>query len=132
VIVHHLSVLAFRLDTLSGLKHPVDYVERFPGELLGSDAGIAGAADAARGRFAAVQGDLDRALSLLEAGHALHERLELHQLSVESGIDLGRVLLRRDGPGDHESAQQLLGQAGSLAEQLGMAPAHAEAQTLLT
>jgi tetratricopeptide (TPR) repeat protein len=131
VIVHHVSVLAFRLDTLSGLEHLVDYVERFPGELLGSDAGIAGAADAARGRFAAVQGDLDRAVTLLEAGHALHERLELHQLSVESAIDLARVLLRRDRPGDHESAQQLLGQAGSLAEQLGMAPAHAEARALL-
>jgi class 3 adenylate cyclase/tetratricopeptide (TPR) repeat protein len=131
VAVHHLSVLAFRLDSLSGMEHLADYSERFPGELLGSDAGLVGAADAVRGRFAAVQGDLDRAVTLLEVGHALHEGLELHAFCVESGIDLARVLLRRDGSGDRESAHQLLGRAAELAEQLGMAPAHAEAQALL-
>ena len=80
------------------------YAERFPGELLGADAGLLGASDAARGRFAALQGDLDRAVELLEAGHAMHERLELPQLSVETGLDLGIVLLRRAGAGDADRA----------------------------
>jgi class 3 adenylate cyclase len=131
VSVHYVSLLSFRLETLDGLTHFIDYSERFAGELLGSDAGLAGAADAARGRFAAARGDLDTAATLLETGHSLHQRLELHKLSVESGIDLGRVLLRRGGPGDRESAQQLLGRAVALAERLGMAPALTEAQALL-
>ena len=96
----YLAQLVFQLGAFDGLDASIEYAERFPGELIGSDAGIVGAADAARGRFAAVRGDLDRAVELLEAGHALHTRLGLHQLVVESGLDLGIVLLRRDGADD--------------------------------
>jgi hypothetical protein len=123
--------LAFHLDSLDGLEGYAEYAEGFPGELLGSDAGIIGAADAARGCFAAVRGDLDRAVELLETGHAFHERLELHQLVVESGLDLGIVLLRRGAPGDQDRGTALLTTTAELAERIGMKPAHAQATAIV-
>ena len=118
----------FELGPVDGLEAWPEYAERFPGELLGADAGLIGASDAARGRFAAAQGDLDRAVELLEAGHALHERLELPQLSVESGLDLGIVLLRRDGPGDGDRAMELSRATAELASAIGMIPSEARAR----
>lgn len=123
----YMPRLAFHLDSLDGLEAYAEYAEGFPGELLGSDAAIVGAADATRGRFAAVRGDLDRAVELMEAGHAFHQRLELHQLVVESGLDLGIVLLRRDAPGDRDHATVLLTTTAELAERIGMTPAQAQA-----
>ncbi len=123
--------LALHLDSLDGLEGYAEYAEGFPGELLGSDAGIIGAADAARGCFAAVRGDLDRAVELLETGHAFHERLELHQLAVESGLDLGIVLLRRSATGDQDRAVALLTTTAALAERIGMKPARARAAAII-
>jgi class 3 adenylate cyclase/tetratricopeptide (TPR) repeat protein len=131
VMPHHLSMLALQLATVAGLDDLIKDADRSAGELLGSDAGILGAADAARGRFAAVRDDLDTAVALLEAGHALHLRLELHQLIVESGLDLGRILLRRNGPRDQEVAQHVLGETAQTAERIGMAPALRDARALL-
>jgi class 3 adenylate cyclase len=132
VMPHYLSILALQLGTVAGLDDLIAYTDRFAGELIGSDAAILGAADAARGRFAAARGDLDRSVALIESGHALHERLQLHQLIVESGLDLGRVLLRRDGPGDREAAQLVLGETVDTADRIGMAPALATARALIT
>jgi hypothetical protein len=129
--IHWVSQLAFELDTYEGLELWPEYAERFPGELLGADAGLLGAADAARGRFAALAGDVARAVELLEAGHALHERLSLHQLSVESGIDLGAVLLRRDRPGDRARGVDLLRTTADMAQTIGMVPAAARARSLM-
>ena len=116
---------------MDDLDASIEYAERFPGEMLGSDAGLVGAADAVRGRFAAVRGDLDRAVDLLEAGHALHTRLGLHQLVVESGLDLGIVLLQRDQAGDRERATDLLRSTADLADTIGMSPAAARAGALI-
>jgi hypothetical protein len=130
-VIHYLSNLVFRLETLDGLAAWPAYAERFPGELLGADAGILGACDAARGRYAAVEGDLDRAIELLAAGHAMHERLELPQLSVETGLDLGIVLLRRDRAGDGDRAMALLRTTVELARTIGMVPAEQRARSLI-
>ncbi|MDP9333461.1 MAG: hypothetical protein M3Q30_09155 [Actinomycetota bacterium] len=100
--------------------------------MLGADAGLIGASDAVRGRFAAVRGDLDRAVELLEAGHAMHTRLGLLQLSVETGIDLGILLLRRDQPGDADRATELLRSTAALANTIGMIPAETRARALIT
>ena len=129
--IHYVSQLAFELGALEGLEMWPEYAERFPGELIGADAGLLGASDAARGRFAAVQGDLDRAVELLEAGHAMHERLELPQLVVETGLDLGIVLLRRDKPGDADRATALLRATAELARAIGMVPAETRARALV-
>jgi hypothetical protein len=129
--IHYVSQLVFELGTLEGVEAWTEYAERFPGELLGADAGIIGASDAARGRFAAVQGDLDRAVELLEAGHALHARLELPQLGVETGLDLGILLLRRDQAGDAERATELLRTTAELASAIGMVPAVERARALI-
>jgi hypothetical protein len=130
--VHYVALLAFQLDIHDGLDGLMEYAELFPGELIGSDGGILGAADAARGRFAALSGDLDRAVDQLEAGHALHERLGLHALTVESGVDLGAVLLRRDQPDDRDRGVELLRATAELASGLGMTPAERRARALIT
>jgi hypothetical protein len=132
VNIQHLSLLAFGLDTLDGLEDEATYADRFPGELVGSDAMIMVAADTARGRFAAAKGDLDRAVTLLAAGHDLLDRLELRNLQVASDVDLGRVLLRRDSGDDRDQGEALLRSTVALAGELGMAPMQAEADELLT
>jgi tetratricopeptide (TPR) repeat protein len=129
--LYFASLVAFGLDDVTGLEHYVDYGERFPGELLGADAGFYGAADAARGRFAAAQGRFDDAVALLEGGHALHEDLGLHQLSVESGLDLGITFARRNAPGDRERAGTLLRESEQRARTLGMTPAEQRARAHL-
>jgi class 3 adenylate cyclase len=129
--IHYVSQLVFELDPLEGLEAWPEYAERFPDELIGADAGLIGASDAGRGRFAAVKGDLDRAVELLEAGHAMHARLELHQLSVETGLDLGIVLLRRDKAGDGDRATALLRTTAELASTIGMVPTEARARALI-
>ena len=78
-----------------------------------------------------MQGDLDAAVSLLEAGHALHTRLELHALVVESGLDLASVLLRRGAPRDRERATELLTATIDLARELGMTPSFERASALV-
>ena len=130
--IHYVSQLAFQLGTLEDLEAWPEYAEQFPDELLGADAGIIGASDAARGRFAAVQGDLEGAVELIEAGHAMHTRLGLHQLSVDTGLDLGIVHLRRRRPGDTERAAELLRTTAELARTIGMIPASTRARILLT
>jgi tetratricopeptide (TPR) repeat protein len=135
-ILGYVSRLALRTealseDVLSRLEEIAGYAQTFAGELTGSDAGILGAADVARGRFAAARGDLDEAVELLEAGHELHARLSLHQLTVESGLDCGLVLLRRDRPEDRDAARRVLEEASTLATELTMVPARRRAMTLL-
>ena len=129
--IHYVSHLVFALDALDGVEGWPAYAERFPGELIGADAGLLGASDAARGRFAAVQGDLDRSVERLEAGHAMHMRLALPQLIVETGLDLGIVLLRRDEAGDGDRATTLLRTTAELASTVGMVPSEARARALI-
>jgi class 3 adenylate cyclase len=131
IVLHPASLLAFGLDDLDHLEELAAHAERFAGELLGSDASILGASDAARGRFTAVRGDLDGAVPLLEAGHAMHVRLGLEALQVDTAVDLGSVLLRRDAPGDAARAGALLAEGAELATRLGMAPRAAQARALL-
>ena len=125
-----ISHLAFEFGSVEGIDGAPEYAERFSGELLGSDAAILGAADVAIGRFAAVQGDLDRAVELLDAGHEMHVRLGLHHCTIESGLDLGIVLRRRAQPGDADRATELLRSTSELAHTIGMAPAEARARAL--
>ncbi len=130
IVAAYVAQIAFALDETDGLDEYADYAERFPGEILGSDAQIVSAADVSRGLFAALHGRLDDAVTLIGAGHALHERLELHALAVNSGIDLATVLLRRDTSGDRDRAVGVLKIAADLGQTLGMTPSAARARQL--
>jgi len=130
IVAAYVAQIAFALDETDGLEEYAEYAERFPGEIFGSDAQIVSAADVTRGLFAALGGRLDDAVTLIGAGHALHERLELHALAVDSGIDLATVLLRRDTPGDRDRAVGVLTTAADLAQTLGMTPSAARARQL--
>jgi class 3 adenylate cyclase len=99
-----------------------DHLELFAGELIANESWINGAADWFRGLFAAVDGRLDAAVTLVEAGHAMHIDLDLHARTVCSAHDLAAILLRRGEPGDLDRAEGLLAEVGSLGAELGMTP----------
>ena len=82
-----------------------EFLTLFRGELIGNDAWIYAAADHLVGLCAATAGRLDDAVELMRSGHAMHERLGLHARVAQSGLDLGRVLLERDQPGDREAGE---------------------------
>ena len=107
-----------------------EYLTPFRGELVGDDAWIYGAVDYLIGACAGVRGRLDEAVELMRAGHARHEDLGLRARVVQSGLDLGRVLLERGAPGDREAGEEHLRHCVSLANELGMTP-YAEAATVL-
>jgi hypothetical protein len=108
-----------------------EFLTLFRGELIGNDAWIYAAADHLVGLCAATAGRLDDAVELMRSGHAMHERLGLHARVAQSGLDLGRVLLARDQPGDRESGETHIRHTVALAEQLGMIPCAREAASLL-
>jgi class 3 adenylate cyclase len=132
ILLAYLGHLCFECDELDGLAAFADYADRFPGELVGNDAVIMGAADVARGQFRAVQGRLDEALPLIEAGHDLHQRLGLRALEVESGLALGSVLLRRGRTDDGRHGLAVLDSTAGLAASLGMPLLEAKARRLMT
>jgi hypothetical protein len=123
--------VAARLGDADRTPPLAEYLTPFRGELIGSDAWIFAAVDHLLGVCAATVGDLDDAVDLLGAGHEMYERLGLHARTVPSGLDLGRVLLERGGPGDREAGEAHLRRAIESAEQLGMGPSAARAASLL-
>jgi len=108
-----------------------EYLTPFRGELVGDDALIYGAVDHLVGACAAVSGRFDEAVELIRSGHAQHERLGLHARAVQSGLDLGRVLLERGAPSDREAGEAHLRHTADLAGRLGMTPYAHEAAALL-
>ncbi len=106
-----------------------EYLVPFRGELVGSDAWIFQAVDHLLGLCAATDGRYDEAVELITSGHELYRRLGLRAREVQSGLDLGRVLLARGGA-DVAAAALLRGTA-ALADELGMGPSAAAAASLL-
>jgi len=106
-------------------------VERYAGQIVGSDVFIAGAGDREIGNVALVEGKVDEAVPLLEAGLEQVERLGLRALIVEHRVDLARALLARGAPGDRDRAQAILSDALETARGLGLARCERDANALL-
>jgi tetratricopeptide (TPR) repeat protein len=106
-------------------------LEPLRGHFLGGDTTMYGAAEGAMARCAIVEGRLDDAVDL--AGHAVAaaKARGWHSLATQQGVDLGRALLGRAGPGDSDRARTLLTDAIETAEALGLEPAAREARSLL-
>jgi class 3 adenylate cyclase/tetratricopeptide (TPR) repeat protein len=106
-------------------------LEPFRGHFLAGDTGIFGAAEGALARVAIVERRFDEAVPLAEHALAAVETRGWHALATQQRVDLARARLGRAGAGDAEHARALLAEAIETADALGMAPAGAEARTLL-
>jgi DNA-binding CsgD family transcriptional regulator len=78
-----------------------------------------GAADRYLGTLAATLGDLDGAAAHLERALALNRRMGARTWLAHTAHAYGRILLGR-GDGDRPRAVALLGEAETLAEEIGM------------
>lgn len=121
-------VVAARLGDSERCAAIAEYLAPFRGELVGSDSWIFQAADHLLGLCAATDGRYDEAVELITSGHELYRRLGLRAREVQSGLDLGRLLLARGGA---DAAASLLRGAAALADELGMGPSAAAARSLL-
>jgi hypothetical protein len=72
------------------------------------------------GVVALARGDVERAISELEAGLALDERAGLAMCAGYARLELGRALLRRGQPSERTRARLMIMEARSQAERLGM------------
>jgi hypothetical protein len=115
-------VVAARVGDAARTSILADYLMPFRGELVGSDGWIFEAVDHLLGLCAATDGRLDEAVELLRSGHELYRRLGLRAREVHSGLELGRVLLERGGPGDAAATDAQLRRSATLADELGMGP----------
>jgi tetratricopeptide (TPR) repeat protein len=72
------------------------------------------------GLLAAALSRLDEAAQFLQEAVVANERIGARPWSAYSKADLARVLLARDGPGDRETAGDLLREALAIYQELGM------------
>ena len=83
-------------------------------------AAYGGAVDHHLGTLAAVIGQPDDAVDLLESGLARHEELDAVGFAALSTRWLAYALARRDAPGDHERAAELLADSRRVEHELGL------------
>lgn len=97
---------------------------------LGAATGYLGAAAGVLGRLAATLGDRDTAVRHLTEAEAMEQRAGTPPFQTVVRLDLARVLVARDGPGDRERAAGLVEQCAHTARRLGMAPTLSAAAAL--
>ncbi|HWM07996.1 MAG TPA: AAA family ATPase [Solirubrobacteraceae bacterium] len=86
--------------------------------MIGHGVACYGSADRHLGMLAATLGEWDRATSHFERALALNRQMGAHTWVAHTAYEHGRMLLRRRG--DRAHADALLGEAGALAERIGM------------
>jgi len=99
---------------------------------LAAATGYLGATSGVLGRLAAALGDPDAAVRHLTEAEAMEQRAGAPAVQAGVRLDLARVLVARDGPGDRARAARLAEQCAHTARRLGMAPALAAATALAT
>ena len=87
--------------------------------VIGHVVACYGAADRFLGMLAATLGDLERAATHFERAMELNHRMGARTWLAHTGYQYGKTLLAR-GDGDRSRAAALLGEAETLAEQIGM------------
>ncbi len=104
----HAAVLYAQLLPFSG-SHAIGHAE-----------GSVGATDRYLGLLAATLGDLDAAITHLEAGMQLNDQMGSPPWTAHTQVDLARTLRARGGPGDARRADRLERAALTTARALGM------------
>jgi DNA-binding CsgD family transcriptional regulator len=87
--------------------------------MIGHGVACYGAADRYLGMLAAILGDPERAEAHFERAMELNRRMGAVTWLAHTAYEFGRFLLAR-GRGDRDQAQELLGEAATLAERIGM------------
>ena len=106
-------------ETVAALVYPE--LEPLAGAnvMIGHLVSCYGAADRYLGMLASTLGEWERAEEHFEAGMALNRRMGAATWLAHTGYEYARFLLARPG-GDRRRAEALLGEAGGLAERIGM------------
>ncbi len=100
-------------------------------QAIGFGEGSVGAVDRYLGLLATTMGRLDDAERHLAEGIEMNERMGSRPWAAHTRHDLARMLLARDGPGDRDRAEELLGTARATASELGMTALEAKVQPLV-
>jgi len=123
--------VALRCDDVVLAARLRDEVGVFAGQVLGSDTELLGTGEYLIGRVAFVEGRFDDAVGASSAALEAADGYGWRRIATSCRIDVARALLARGEPGDADRARELLAEAIETADALGLAPAAAEARTLL-
>ena len=113
-----IAEAASLLDDAATANAAAALLQRFAGRTIVSGVLCLGAADRYRARCAATIGDLDDALDLLDSARTLNERLRSPLFLAHTAVDRAEILLRRNQPGDDETARRLLDEMAATTAQL--------------
>jgi tetratricopeptide (TPR) repeat protein len=97
-----------------------DSLSPYQGRVVDTGELSAGAVDRYLGLAAITAGQLDTAMGHLDDALELNSRLGAQPWAVRTRWDLARLLLLRDGPGDHDTAGDHVAAGLTVAERLGM------------
>jgi DNA-binding CsgD family transcriptional regulator len=106
-------------ETMAALLYPELMPHEGTNTLIGHMVACYGAADRHLGMLAATLGEWERAETHFERAIELNRRLGARTWIAHTAYEHGRMLLRR-GRDQRDRADALLGEAGRLAEQIGM------------
>jgi DNA-binding SARP family transcriptional activator len=121
-VLRHLAEVAARLADTRLAADLLPVLRPYAGQMLVGFTGISieAAADRAIGQVLLTLGRFDEAIDRLVAAQAFERDLDATALATHTAYWHARARLARDGPGDHQAATQLLGEAASVARRLGM------------
>jgi DNA-binding SARP family transcriptional activator len=121
-VLRHLAEVAAVLGDAGLAADLLPVLAGYSGQVLVSFTGrtIEAAADRAIGQALLALDRLDEAVDRLTAAQALEDSLDFHALTARTTYWHARTRLRRDAPGDRDTARQLLDQAVTQARKLGM------------
>jgi eukaryotic-like serine/threonine-protein kinase len=117
-----LCEIAAALEDAERARQLHGMLEPFRGQTVvaGRAAACWGPVDRFLGISSATAGKLDRAVAELENAIALSERMGDRPFLAQAHLNLARVLLDRDSPGDRERALELLDRCLDASQEMGM------------
>ncbi len=120
--VTRIGESAARLGDKEACADLLERLSGFAGEVavVGRAAASNGPVDRYLGLMAEAIGEIDEAVGHLEASLAISERMGERPVRAETRLNLGRVLLTRDGAGDRDRAFDVLSLALEEGQELGM------------
>jgi hypothetical protein len=108
-----------------------DMFAPYAGQFAASGVLVFGAIDFYLGLLASTLGRFDEALSHFGAAGRMHERISSPPWIARTRLEWGRMLLRRDGPGDVERGRALINAALTMALSLGQGSVERRARDAL-
>lgn len=130
--VPHCAVVCAQLGDRPRARVLFDLLARCASEIIFTGGGALGAKAHYVALLATTFGDFDEAERRFADAATTHERIGAPQWLARTRLEWARMLLLRGRPGDTERAQELLGQALTIARERGLANIERRAVQLLT